>query len=122
MDIDEFETDTEIKYEKKTPKCPCCKSENIRPVMYDDCGVKHAMMECNDCGEAGEYDWFDSPMDSKGVSEMKYEIGDLVLDEDGNKDIVVIKWNDGNLCFIENDAAHPGPVVTGKVIAIKGEK
>lgn len=44
---------------------------------------------------------------------MKYNIGDLVKDEDGNKGIVVIKWNDGDLCALENDAAHPNPKVTG---------
>ena len=44
---------------------------------------------------------------------MKYEIGDLVIDEDQNKGIVCIKWNDGDACAIENDAAHPNPIVTG---------
>lgn len=43
---------------------------------------------------------------------MKYEIGDLVEDEDGNSGIVVIKWDDGDLCALENDAAHPNPRVT----------
>ena len=42
-----------------------------------------------------------------------YEIGDLVQDEDGNEGIVVIKWNDGDLCALENDAAHPNPVKVG---------
>ena len=40
---------------------------------------------------------------------MKYKIGDLVADEDGNSGIVCIKWDDGDLCTIENDAAHPKP-------------
>jgi len=44
---------------------------------------------------------------------MKYNIGDLVADEDGNSGIVVIKWDDGDLCALENDAAHPGPVIVG---------
>lgn len=44
---------------------------------------------------------------------MKYEIGDLVIDEDQNKGIVCIKWNDGDICALENDAAHPNPVVVG---------
>ena len=42
-----------------------------------------------------------------------YLIGDLVKDEDGNEGIVVIQWNDGDICAIENDCAHPGPVVIG---------
>ena len=41
---------------------------------------------------------------------MEYRIGDIVQDEDGNEGIVIIKWADGDLCAIENDAAHPNPV------------
>lgn len=44
---------------------------------------------------------------------MKYQIGDLVADEDGNSGIVVIKWDDGDLCSLENDAAHPNPTIVG---------
>jgi len=44
---------------------------------------------------------------------MKYRIGDTVIDEDGYIGIVVIKWNDGDFCAIENDAAHPNPKITG---------
>jgi len=44
---------------------------------------------------------------------MKYKIGDLVADEDGNSGIVVIKWDDGDLCSLENDAAHPNPEIVG---------
>lgn len=44
---------------------------------------------------------------------MKYEIGDLVRSEDKNEGIVCIKWNDGDICALENDAAHPNPVVVG---------
>ena len=40
---------------------------------------------------------------------MKYNIGDHVLDEDGNEGVVVIRWNDGDICEYENDAAHPNP-------------
>jgi len=40
---------------------------------------------------------------------MKWNIGDFVKDEDGNIGIVCIQWNDGDLCTIENDAAHPNP-------------
>ena len=46
---------------------------------------------------------------------MKYEIGDLVEDEDGNKGVVVIHYNDGDICFLENDAAHPNPVIVGHI-------
>jgi len=44
---------------------------------------------------------------------MKYEIGDLVKDEDENEGVVVISWNDGDICPLENDAAHPNPVIVG---------
>ncbi len=40
---------------------------------------------------------------------MKYNIGDIVRDEDGNTGIVVIRYNDGDICSLENDAAHPNP-------------
>ena len=40
---------------------------------------------------------------------MLYEIGSLVTDDDGNSGVVCIKWNDGDICTIENDAAHPNP-------------
>lgn len=42
---------------------------------------------------------------------MLYQIGDLVVDEDGNRGIVVIRWNDGDIVAFENDAAHPNPHV-----------
>jgi len=48
--------------------------------------------------------------------EMKdYKIGDIVKDEDGNKGIVVIRWNDGDLVDYENDAAHPNPIKIGHI-------
>ena len=40
---------------------------------------------------------------------MQYQIGDRVTDEDGNIGHVAIVWNDGDICTIENDAAHPNP-------------
>jgi len=52
---------------------------------------------------------------------MKYEIGDLVADEDGNHGTVIIRWNDGDLCFLENDAAHPNPVIVGHTDWPKGK-
>jgi hypothetical protein len=45
----------------------------------------------------------------------KWNIGDQVVDEDGNRGIVVIRWNDGDICEYENDAAHPNPT-----LALKG--
>jgi hypothetical protein len=45
---------------------------------------------------------------------MKYNIGDLVKDEDGCEGIVCIKYEDGDICAIENDAAHSNPVVVGR--------
>ena len=38
-----------------------------------------------------------------------YQIGDKVIDEDGCKGYVCIRYEDGDLCFWENDAAHPNP-------------
>lgn len=53
---------------------------------------------------------------------MKYEIGDVLTDESGHyQGVVCIKWNDGDLCTIENDAAHPNPrLVTSKSRCICG--
>ena len=42
---------------------------------------------------------------------MKYYIGDKEIDEDGGKGIVCIRYDDGDLCFWENDAAHPNPTI-----------
>ena len=44
---------------------------------------------------------------------MKYEIGDLLADDDSNSGMVVIRWDDGDICEIENDAAHPNPIIVG---------
>jgi len=52
---------------------------------------------------------------------MKYDIGDLVADEDGNRGTVVIRWNDGDLCWLENDAAHPNPKIVGHTEWPKGK-
>ena len=40
---------------------------------------------------------------------MKYKIGTILQDEDGYIGIVGIRYNDGDFCTIENDAAHPNP-------------
>jgi len=40
----------------------------------------------------------------------KWIIGENVIDEDGNTGVVAIVWNDGDICTIENDAAHPNPL------------
>jgi len=53
---------------------------------------------------------------------MEYKIGDLLLDDDGNKGIVVISWDDGDLCHTENDAAHPNPVKVGRWVQDKYEE
>lgn len=42
---------------------------------------------------------------------MKWNIGDQVIDEDGIKGIVVILYDDGDICEYENDAAHPTPTL-----------
>ena len=44
---------------------------------------------------------------------MPYEIGDDLIDEDGTKGTVVISWDDGDICTLENDAAHPNPKKVG---------
>ena len=46
---------------------------------------------------------------------MKYQIGDKVKDEDGHIGYVVIKWDDGDICYWENDAAHPNPEKIGNL-------
>lgn len=38
-----------------------------------------------------------------------WHIGDQVIDEDGCVGVVVIYYRDGDICWIENDAAHPNP-------------
>jgi hypothetical protein len=43
--------------------------------------------------------------------EMLYKIGEQVQDEDGTHGIVVIRYDDGDICEYENDAAHPNPKV-----------
>ena len=49
------------------------------------------------------------------VDGMKFEIGQQVIDEDGCTGYVCIRYNDGDICFFENDAAHPNPVVVGNI-------
>jgi len=44
---------------------------------------------------------------------MKYDIGAILEDEDGNRGHVVINWDDG-VSPIENNAAHPNPTVVGQ--------
>jgi DNA-directed RNA polymerase subunit RPC12/RpoP len=48
------------------------------------------------------------------TDERKYKIGDQVRDEDGHLGRVVIVWDDGDICSIENDAAHPNPKLSLK--------
>ena len=44
---------------------------------------------------------------------MKYNIGDRVMSDEDRPSLglVAIVWNDGDICYIENDAAHPNPKV-----------
>lgn len=42
--------------------------------------------------------------------EKRWDIGDTVVDEDGCTGIVCIRYIDGDICTIENDAAHPSPL------------
>lgn len=42
----------------------------------------------------------------------KYNIGDKVIDEDGNTGYVVIMWgNDGSIAYIDQLVSHPNPVI-----------
>ena len=47
---------------------------------------------------------------------MKYDIGDQVIDEDGCRGYICIRYEDGDLCFWENDAAHPNPVIVDSIL------
>ena len=47
------------------------------------------------------------------------KIGDIVQDEDGCVGIVLIKYADGDLCPIENDAGHPNPKKVDKDTIIR---
>lgn len=49
---------------------------------------------------------------------MKYNIGSILTDKDGNQGVVYIKWNDGDLCRMENDSAHPGPRILSELISL----
>ena len=40
----------------------------------------------------------------------KWEIGDIVIDEDNCAGIVCIRNADGDIVTFQNDAAHPNPV------------
>ena len=44
---------------------------------------------------------------------MKYNIGDIVADEDGCSGTVVIQWDDGDICETEETAAHLNPMIVG---------
>ena len=64
------------------------------------CNETEPVLCCENCG----HKWPDT---------MKYNIGDQVIDEDGCKGYVCIRYDDGDLCFRENDAAHPNPIKKG---------
>ena len=49
----------------------------------------------------------------------KWNIGDVVIDEDGYIGIVGIRYSDGDFCTIENDVAHPNPKKCGKDVITK---
>jgi len=42
---------------------------------------------------------------------MKYSIGDILIDENGYQGVVCVKWNNGDLSNLENDAAHPNLIL-----------
>jgi hypothetical protein len=46
----------------------------------------------------------------KGGGDVKFEIGDFVVDEDGTVGVVCIKYSDWDIVSYENDAAHPNPM------------
>ena len=41
----------------------------------------------------------------------KYNIGDKLRDENGNTGFVVIKWDDGDICYFEGDTSHQNPEI-----------
>lgn len=57
-------------------------------------------------------------LDMEDHSKRLWRIGDQVIDEDGNSGLVVIRWDDGDICEYENDAAHPNPMVDDRHAAI----
>jgi len=47
---------------------------------------------------------------------MKFQIGDIVEDENRCTGLVCIDWNNGkdeHLSYVENDTAHPDPAIIG---------
>ena len=58
-------------------------------------------------GEIPEEEWDKFNQSQK----RKWVIGDRVRDENGNIGVIVIAYNDGDLCYLENDAAHPNPIL-----------
>jgi len=41
----------------------------------------------------------------------RFEIGERVVDDDGNRGFVVIVWNDGDMDYVGHLVSHPNPVV-----------
>lgn len=67
------------------------------------------------------------------VNKVEIYDNDIVEDEAGTTGVVkwyndgesacfVVKWNDGDICIMFNDAAHPNLKVTGNIKNKKGEK
>ena len=46
---------------------------------------------------------------------MKFEIGDTLIDENGNIGQVAIYWDDGDRCHFVNDTNHQNPKIVGNI-------
>ena len=119
---------------KLTRKCDICSADSPKYWAWSDRLVDDVSM-CQECFDHEQPDNWEEIRDVRDLPErgkimkekimktvgiMKFEIGDIVRDEDNNRGMVVIKWNDGDICALENDAAHPNPVITGHYVF--GEK
>ena len=85
-----------------TLKCDQCGRIETKPYDIGDKGI---------CGGIFKKFTEVNGMKLKG----KYSIGDQVIDEDGCKGYVCIRYDDGDICFWKNDAAHPNPVIVEEV-------
>ena len=87
----------------------------------------------DECSKGGNHEWGIDGMhsntyckkcfiDKPEVGRMKHNIGDVLIDEDGCRGIVYVKWDNGDLSSFENDAAHPNPILVNLDDTRKGEQ
>ena len=58
-------------------QCPKCKSRYIKEVMYEDYGTLYTILECENCGEAGEYSYFDLTKNNKPLNANRAKPGSV---------------------------------------------